>query len=69
MLTQAEGEALGAEFLTFLGCDTIDEARKLTVEELVERERSFIEDIRPGLTFSPIVDGWSRHTSMPIFPI
>ena len=63
MLTQAEGEALGAEFLTFLGCDTIDEARKLAVEELVERERSFIEDIRPGLTFSPIVDGWSQIRS------
>lgn len=33
------------------------------MEELVERERSFIEDIRPGLTFSPIVDGWSQIRS------
>lgn len=63
MRTQEEGEALGEEFLAFLGCGSISEARKLTAEEIVERERVFVEEIRPGLTFSPIVDGWSQACS------
>lgn len=61
MRTQEEAEKLGAEFLKFLGCESIREARARSPENIVEQERRFLEESCPGdLAFSPIVDGWSQ---------
>lgn len=63
MYRQEEAEAVGAEFLKLLNCGTVEEARALPPETIVERERTFIEKAHPGLTFSPIVDGWAQEVS------
>ncbi len=60
MRTREEAEELGAEYLAFLGCGSIQEARALSPEAIVEKEQVFLEEVRPGLTFAPIVDGWAQ---------
>ena len=64
MRTQAEAEEFGAEFLSFLGCGSIDQAREMSAEEIAEKERVFLEESHPDLSgFCPIVDGWAQPAS------
>ena len=63
MRTQAEAEELGAEFLSFLGCASIDQAREMAAEEIAEKERAFLEEFPDLSGFCPIVDGWAQPTS------
>ena len=61
MYTQAEAENLGEEFLTFLGCGSIAEARALSAEAIAEKERVFLDTYHPELMgFCPVVDGWTQ---------
>lgn len=52
---QEEAQALGVQFLNFLGCDSIEEARNLPAETLIEREKEFVA--QTGCAFVPTVDG------------
>lgn len=60
MRGQEEAENIGAEFLQFLGCANLEEARAYPAEKLVERERIFVEEVHPPFMFAPIVDGYSQ---------
>ena len=63
MRTQAEAEELGAEFLSFLGCASIDQAREMAAEEIAEKERAFLEEFPDLSGFCPIVDSWAQPVS------
>ncbi len=63
MYQQEEAEKVGADFLEFLGCKDLEEARAYPAEKLVEQERIFIEEVHPGFYFSPVVDGYSQVRS------
>lgn len=58
-LGRDEAERQGERFLRFLGCDSIQQARALPAEHIAEQERIFLEQ-EPGVSFSPIVDGYSQ---------
>ena len=59
-LPAAEAEGWGAKFLEHLGCASVEEARALPAEDIARKERQFIEEICPGFSFAPIVDGYAQ---------
>lgn len=60
MKEKADAQAMGQDFLAYLGCRTIEEARQILAEELVEKERVYVEELHPGAFFAPIVDGYAQ---------
>ncbi|NLL55372.1 MAG: carboxylesterase family protein [Clostridiales bacterium] len=63
MYKQNEAEQYGEAFLRYLNCSSIDEARSIPADRLVEFERIFIEEIHHEFSFAPIVDGYSQLRS------
>ena len=63
MRSLESAEELGAEFLEFLGCSTLAQARALPAELIAEKERVFLEEIQPNAFFAPIIDGYSQLRS------